>query len=79
MSEQKFNRRDAQAVLGLMENIQLQNLKAARELIALQYRFSEFVEESFALAAAFKEQKDAEPPETKEVAHPEPATEAPKE
>ena len=75
MSEQKFNRRDAQAVLGLMENIQLQNLKAARELIALQHRFSEFVAESFALAALLMEQKEAAPPEPA----PEPATEAPKE
>ena len=57
MITQKFNRRDAQAVIALMENIQLQNLKAARELIALQHRFSEFVAESFALAVLFREQK----------------------
>ena len=79
MSEQKFNRRDAQAVLGLMENIQLQNLKAARELIALQHRFSEFVEESFVLAILFREQsakKETAQPEP--APEPEPATEAPK-
>jgi len=57
---QKFSKRDADVILEILDNQQVQNLKVARELMALQRRFSVFVAQSLA-AAQEKDKQDARP------------------